>query len=78
VARLPGFLETSTTVVVALGQRRVVTVDLRRTAPITQKWWFWTGLGTVVAAGVVATYAAMTERPPGTGSIPPGRTQAPQ
>jgi hypothetical protein len=25
--------------------------------PITQKWWFWTGLGAVVVAGVIAAVA---------------------
>jgi hypothetical protein len=75
--RLPGYVETSTSVVVSVGERRVVTVRLGQGAPITQKWWFWTGIGTVVAAGVIISYAALTERSPGTGTIPPGQTRAP-
>jgi hypothetical protein len=77
VARLPGFVETSTSVVVGLDERRTVTVKLGTTTPITKKWWFWAGLGAAVAAGAIVTYAAFTERSPGTGTIPPGQTSVP-
>jgi len=77
VLRLPGFRETSTTVVVGLGERRMVTIKLGTTTPITQKWWFWTGIGTILATGAVVTYAAFTERPPGRGTIMPGQGSAP-
>jgi hypothetical protein len=77
VARLPGFHETTTTVVVGVGERRVVTVRLGKTTPITQKWWFWAGVGAIVATSAIVTYAAVTERAPGSGSIPPGQTRAP-
>jgi hypothetical protein len=77
VVRLPGFLETSTSVVVGVGERRAVTVKLGTTTPITQKWWFWAGIGAVVATGAIVTVAAFTERSPGTGTIAPGRTGAP-
>jgi hypothetical protein len=73
VVREPGFLESTTTVVVSVGQRRSLTVDLRRPQPITQKWWFWAGIGAVVVAGAVVTYAAITERSPDRGSIQPGQ-----
>jgi hypothetical protein len=77
VVRLPGFRETRTSVVIGLGERRVVTVKLGTTTPITQKWWFWAGVGTVLATGAIITYAALTERGAATGTIPPGQTQAP-
>jgi hypothetical protein len=77
VLRDPGFLESTTTVVVALGQRRSITVDMRRPTPITSKWWFWSGIGAVVVAGVAVTYAALTERSPDRGTISPGQTKAP-
>jgi len=34
------------------------TVSAQRAPPITQKWWFWTGLGALAAAGVIALVAA--------------------
>jgi hypothetical protein len=77
VVRMQGFVDKSTSVVVGVGERRVVTLNLGESPPITKKWWFWTGLGTIVAAGAVVTVAAFTERGPGTGSIPPGRYLAP-
>ncbi len=77
VVRLPGFLDKTTSVVVSVGERRVVSINLAETTPITKKWWFWTGIGTVVATGVIVTYAAMTERNAGTGTIQPGQTRAP-
>jgi hypothetical protein len=75
--RLPGYEETSTTVVVSVGERRVVSVRLGQGTPITQKWWFWTAIGVAVATGVVVTYAALTERSPDKGTIPPFQATAP-
>jgi hypothetical protein len=75
--RLQGFVDKSTSVVVALGERRAVTLDLRESPPITKQWWFWTGLGAIVATGVGISIAALTERSAGSGSIAPGRTTAP-
>ncbi|MGH7270326.1 MAG: PEGA domain-containing protein, partial [Polyangiaceae bacterium] len=77
VVHLSGFVDRSTSVVVGAGERRVVTLALGRSTPVTKKWWFWTGLGAVVATGVIVTYAALKERAPGTGTIPPGETTAP-
>jgi len=75
--RLQGFVDKTTTVVVGVGERRAVTLDLRESPPITKQWWFWTGIGVIVATGVGVTVAALTERSPGFGSIPPGRTSGP-
>jgi hypothetical protein len=71
--RLPGYAETSTSVVVSVGERRVVSIRLGQGTPITQRWWFWTGIGVAVVGGVIGAYAATTERGPGTGTIAPGR-----
>ena len=75
--RLQGFVDKSTSVVVGVGERRAVTLDLRASPPITKQWWFWTGVGAVVLTGVGITIAAFTERSAGCGSIPPCRTSAP-
>jgi hypothetical protein len=72
--RLPGYIETATTVVVSVGERRAVTVRLGQGTPITQKWWFWTGLGTLIASGAIITFAATTERGADKGTIPPFQT----
>jgi hypothetical protein len=77
VVHLSGYVDKATSVVIGVGERRVVTLDLGQTTPIAKTWWFWTGIGAVVATGVIVTYAALTERAPGTGSIPPGETRAP-
>jgi hypothetical protein len=34
------------------------TVSAQSAAPITHKWWFWTGLGALAAAGVIAIVAS--------------------
>ncbi len=77
VVHLSGYLDKATSVVVGVGERRVVTLDLGQTTPIAKTWWFWTGIGAVVATGVIVTYAALTERGPGSGSIQPGVTRGP-
>ncbi len=66
-------------VVVDAGRRKEVPVDLQRSAPITSKWWFWTGVGVVaVGIGVTVWYlVAQPEEDPGRGTIDPGRVSAP-
>lgn len=44
------------------------TTDEQASTPITHRWWFWTGIGAVVAGGVVA--AILLSRPSG-GGMPP-------
>lgn len=41
--------------------------------PIVTRWWFWTGVGAVAAAGAAVTVAALTERAPDSGTIAPGQ-----
>lgn len=70
-----GFLPLVTQVQLEAGQRRELTLSLERKAPLTSRWWFWTGLGVVVVSGAVVTYALLTERQPPSGTIEPGRVQ---
>ena len=72
-----GYSDAETSAVVEAKGRREVEVPLEKSAPLTQKWWFWTGIGVVVVGGVVLTYALLTEREPGSGDIPPGRVSGP-
>jgi hypothetical protein len=73
----PGYDTVHTSVVVSAGDRRSLTVPLEKQAPITSKWWFWTAAGAVVVAGVVTTYALLTERPADRGTYPPGQVAGP-
>jgi hypothetical protein len=72
-----GYETVNTQVVVKVGERRAVSIPLEASKPITARWWFWTGIGVVVVAGVVTTAALLTERSPDTGTYPPGRVSGP-
>jgi hypothetical protein len=72
-----GFEDSETSVVIQPGGRREIEVTLSSGGPITSKWWFWTGVGVVVAGGVAVTWALLTERSPDQGDIAPGRVSAP-
>jgi hypothetical protein len=67
-----GFHPADSSAVVAAGERKEVNVPLEAIDPIYKKWWFWTGVGVVVAGGVAITVAALSERSPDKGSIDPG------
>ncbi len=66
-------------VVVEAGRTKDVGVELRRQAPITSKWWFWTGIGVLaVGAGITTWYLiAQPESDASNGSIAPGQVSAP-
>lgn len=72
-----GYDEASVPVVLAAGSTRELTVQLERTVPVTNRWWFWTGAALIVAGGAAATYALLTERSADHGSLPPGQVSAP-
>jgi hypothetical protein len=71
-----GYRQTDRDTVVAAGAQSTVDVTLEREAPITKKWWFWTGIGLAVAGGVVTAIALTTERDPGKGNVAPGHITA--
>jgi hypothetical protein len=77
VVRKSGYDPKDTSVVVAVDERKTVSIGLERAAPITAKWWFWTSIGVVVVAGAVTTYALVTERKADTGTYPPGQVAGP-
>ncbi len=76
-AETEGLDPASTTVMLAMGERREVNLTFVRSPPITARWWFWTGIA-VVAAGATATVIALTtEKSAPSGTLAPGRVSAP-
>jgi len=73
----PGFRSSETGVEIGPGQDRKVDLALEKEPGLLGKWWFWTGAGVIVSAGVTAVICATTERSPSSGDIPPGRVAAP-
>jgi hypothetical protein len=67
----------SSSVVVRTGERRSLSVSLQREPRFYERWWFWTGVGTLVTTGVVVGIAVSTEKSPATGDIPPGQITSP-
>lgn len=58
VVKKPGFLLFDTSTNADPGQNLNVTATLREDKPsLTQRWWFWTGVGVVVAGAAITTYA---------------------
>ena len=73
-----GYDDTESSVVVQLGEHKEVTLEPRKSAPITSKWWFWTGVGVVVAGGVVTAIALTTDKKASSGdSFSPSQVSAP-
>ena len=73
-----GYEDTVSTVVIAAGEHKEVTLEPQKNAPFTTKWWFWTGVGVVVVGGVVTTAALLTEKSPSKGdSFSPNQVSAP-
>jgi len=71
-----GYRSSSSSVIVSAGEKREVDIGLEKEAPITKKWWFWTGVGLAVVGGTVAVIALTTEKDPGSGTLAPGRISA--
>jgi len=67
-----GYRKATTTAVVGAGERREVEVPLESEPSIFSRWWFWTGVGVLVATGVTIVIVANTEKDPDRGTVPPG------
>jgi PEGA domain len=77
LVRKEGYETSQTAAVVAVGERKVVDIPLEATRSIATRWWFWTGVAVVVAAGAVVTYALLTDRKADSGTIAPGQVSGP-
>jgi len=73
----PGFMASETGVEIIAGQDRSLNLALEKEPGLLGRWWFWTGAGVLVSAGVTALICATTERGPSSGDIAPGRVAAP-
>jgi hypothetical protein len=75
--RRDGYDPVETSIVVRAGENKDVSVPMSVHETITGKWWFWTGIGVVLAAGGVALAVALTtEKDADAGTIPPGTVKA--
>lgn len=72
-----GYETSKTSVVIAVDERKRVSIPLEKTTPIVGRWWFWTGVGVVLVAGAFTTYALLTERDAESGTYPPGQVSGP-
>ncbi len=68
-----GYETLKSSLVVVAGERRERSLSLSKKPALYTRWWFWTGVGVVVAGGVVTAIALTTERSPDSGTIPPGQ-----
>lgn len=73
---LDGYRTLRTSVAVAAGETRTLELSLETEAPITKKWWFWTGLGVLAVGATITVVALTTERSPSSGNVDPGRIRA--
>lgn len=77
VARADGYYEEKVPMTLALGDRRDIELEMRSTPGIASKWWFWTGIGVVIAGGVATAIALTTEKPHSNGTFAPGSVAGP-
>lgn len=71
-----GFKSMTTSIVVAVGDRKETTLKLEKNPGLLSKWYFWTGVGVVVVGGAVLTAALLTEKSAPRGDIAPGQVSA--
>lgn len=77
VATANGFYEERVAMTLALGDRRDIELELRKTPGIASKWWFWTGLVVVVAGGVATAIVLTREKPHDNGTFGTGAVAGP-
>lgn len=67
-----GYETSETTVDIVASQKRELDLALTRTTKLYERWWFWTGVGTVVIGATVAILAVALKPSAEPGSIAPG------
>lgn len=64
VAEAEGREKEKVAMTLALGDRRELDIELKKSPGITSRWWFWTGIGVVVAGATAAVIATQIEKSP--------------
>ena len=78
VVHAEGFDDVTKDVVVVAGATKDLTIEPEKRPALTSRWWFWTGIGVIVIAGVMTTYALLTERSADSGDhFMPGQVSGP-
>jgi hypothetical protein len=68
-----GYKPASTQIVLQIGERKELSLDPVSRPPVYAQWWFWTGIGVVVAGVATTAILLTTERPAPNGEFSPGR-----
>lgn len=71
--RRDGYKPAKTSAVVGAGEKKEIDVTLESEPGLLGRWWFWAGVGAVVAGGVAVVIALNTEKEAESGTVPPGR-----
>lgn len=77
VATANGYYEERVAMTLALGDRRDLELELRKTPGIASKWWFWTAIGAVVVGGVTTAFVLTKEKPHSNGTFGTGAVAGP-
>ena len=72
-----GHRDVTTQIVLSAGERKELTLDPVAPTPLSARWWFWTGLGVIVAGAGITTaiIVATTERGAPSGDFSPGKVR---
>jgi hypothetical protein len=68
-----GYVDGSQSAVSTAGTTKLVRFDLVEETPVYATWWFWTGVGLVVAGGVATAIIVTQEKDPPSGNFSPGQ-----
>ena len=77
IAEAPGRDTERVRMTLALGDRRELDIDLRESPGVLSRWWFWAGVGVVLAGGAAGAYALTHERSPDRGTFGNGLVTGP-
>lgn len=72
-----GYAKLVTSVTVDADKPRTLDLQMSESSSLATRWWFWTGIGGIVVAGVAVMFIALQEADPPAGSIAPGTVSAP-
>jgi hypothetical protein len=77
VARASGYIDDKVQLNVALGDKRSLDLELKKTPGLLSRWWFWTAVGVVVVGGATTAVLVTTERHGDHGTFQTGNVKGP-